>query len=99
VPWCRCSIARSASRCPVSCATAGSTGRSDEDIAARRSADAPFPTVKKLGLWKELSSDEEAAILGLPHTVAALQAGRYLVRDGDQPKSGCLLVSGFACDI
>jgi CRP-like cAMP-binding protein len=56
-----------------------------------------FAMVKKLRLWKELSSDEEAAILGLPHTVAALRAGRYLVRDGDQPKSACLLVSGFAC--
>jgi CRP-like cAMP-binding protein len=53
--------------------------------------------VKKLRLWKDFSRDEEAAILSLPYTMSTLEAGRYLVRDGDRPKSACLLVSGFAC--
>jgi CRP-like cAMP-binding protein len=52
--------------------------------------------VFKLRLWKDLTPEEEKAILALPHRVERLDAGRYVVREGDQPKHSCLLISGFA---
>lgn len=54
------------------------------------------PMVRKLELWQALGKAEKDAILALPHVVRDLDAGQYLVWDGDQPRSTCLLISGFA---
>jgi CRP-like cAMP-binding protein len=54
------------------------------------------PMVTKLRLWKDITPEEERAILALPHRIERMEAARYLVREGDQPKHSCLLISGFA---
>ena len=52
--------------------------------------------VRRLGLHAPLSSDDQAAVLALPHTIRNLEAGQYAVREGDAPTHSCLVVSGFA---
>ena len=52
--------------------------------------------VRRLGRRAELTPEDGEAILALPHTIRTLSAGQYLVWDGDEPRSSCLLVSGFA---
>ena len=55
------------------------------------------PMVRKLNLWAALSRADEARILDLPYQRRQLDAGQYLVWDGDHPQNTCLLMSGFAC--
>jgi CRP-like cAMP-binding protein len=52
--------------------------------------------VRKLSLWTELSPNDRDEIFTLPHQRRHLDAGQYLVWDGDQPQNCCLLLSGFA---
>jgi CRP-like cAMP-binding protein len=54
------------------------------------------PFLKKLQLWRELSDEEQQAVLALPHKVEEVLPSRYLVREGDLPTHSCLLVDGFA---
>jgi CRP-like cAMP-binding protein len=54
------------------------------------------PMVRKLQLWKELEAAELEAILALPHQVSALDAGKYIVREGECTTQSCLLLDGFA---
>ena len=54
------------------------------------------PMLRKLQLWKRLEADEREAVLALPHRVAALESGEYIVREGEAAKQSCLLLSGFA---
>lgn len=54
------------------------------------------PMVRKLSLWCELSAEDSTDILSLPYQQRHLDAGQYLVWDGDQPQHCCLLLSGFA---
>lgn len=54
------------------------------------------PMLAKLRMWRNFDADEEAAVLALPHTLVAIEAGKYIVREGDLPKHSCLVVSGFA---
>jgi CRP-like cAMP-binding protein len=54
------------------------------------------PMVRKLSLWDGFDDADRKAILALPYTVRKLNAGQYLVWDGDSPQSTCLLLSGFA---
>lgn len=54
------------------------------------------PMVRKLSLWGPLSDDDRARILALPFQRRRLDAGQYLVWDGDRPQNTCLLMSGFA---
>jgi CRP-like cAMP-binding protein len=54
------------------------------------------PMVRSLSLREELSPADRAAILALPFTRRRLDAGQYLVWDGDRPQNTCLLLSGFA---
>jgi CRP-like cAMP-binding protein len=54
------------------------------------------PMVRKLGLWGPLSPGDTQKILQLPHQVRHLDAGQYLVWDGDKPQHCCLLMSGYA---
>lgn len=52
--------------------------------------------VRKLCLWTELGKPDCDEILELPYQLRQLEAGQYLVWDGDQPQHTCLLLSGFA---
>src|SRR5215218_1890566 len=54
------------------------------------------PMVRKLSLWSELSPSDADEILALPYQRRHLEAGQYLVWDGDKPQNCCLLISGFA---
>ena len=54
------------------------------------------PMVRKLSLWAEIDEPEREKILKLPYQLRHLQAGQYLVWDGDKPQHTCLLLSGFA---
>jgi len=52
--------------------------------------------VHKLGLWTELSPSDCDEIFTLPYQRRHIEAGQYLVWDGDRPQNCCLLLSGFA---
>jgi CRP-like cAMP-binding protein len=52
--------------------------------------------VRQLSLREELSDADLKAILALPYTLRKMEAGQYLVWDGDKPQHTCLLISGFA---
>jgi CRP-like cAMP-binding protein len=54
------------------------------------------PMVRSLGLREELDRADQAAILALPFSRRKLEAGQYLVWDGDRPQNSCLLLSGYA---
>src|SRR6476660_90142 len=54
------------------------------------------PIVRKLGLREELDRADREAILALPFTRRTLQAGQFLMWDGDRPQNTCLLLSGYA---
>ncbi len=54
------------------------------------------PMVRKLGLWTELGPADRDQIYQLPYLRRQLDAGQYIVWDGDTPQSTCLLLSGFA---
>jgi len=54
------------------------------------------PMARKLQLWQPLTDHDTEAVLALPHTVRALDAGQYIVWDGDKPQHSCLLLDGFA---
>jgi CRP-like cAMP-binding protein len=52
--------------------------------------------VRKLQLWKKFSAAEKASVLELPHEIAKIRAGKYIVRDGEKVEHSCLLLNGFA---
>ena len=54
------------------------------------------PLVRKLSLHTNLSPEDEAAVLALPHTERKLETGQYIVREGDVPTHSCMVVSGLA---
>jgi CRP-like cAMP-binding protein len=54
------------------------------------------PMVRKLSLREELSESDCEAILALPFALRKLDAGQYIVWDGDRPRNSCLLLSGYA---
>lgn len=54
------------------------------------------PMVRKLCLWTELGKPDCDEIYELPYQIRHLEAGQYLVWDGDTPQHTCLLLSGFA---
>ena len=54
------------------------------------------PMLRKLSLWQELSQDDRAALLALPHTLKTLGPSGYIVREGDRAEQSCLLLRGFA---
>lgn len=43
-----------------------------------------------------LSADDRSALLSLPSTLRTVEAGSYLVRDGEPPTTCSVLLSGFA---
>ena len=52
--------------------------------------------VRKLSLWGPIAAHDRAQILALPFQERRLDAGQYLVWDGDQPQHSCVLLSGYA---
>ena len=54
------------------------------------------PLVRKLSVHAPLDCDDRAALLALPKIVRNLEAGQYVVREGDKSTHSCLVVSGFA---
>ena len=54
------------------------------------------PMVRKLMLWKKLSTDEQEAVLLLPYRLARLEPGDYIIKEGALAEQSCLLLSGFA---
>jgi CRP-like cAMP-binding protein len=54
------------------------------------------PMVRRLAVREDLDQVDREAILALPATRRRVQAGQFLVWDGDKPQHTCLLISGFA---
>lgn len=54
------------------------------------------PMVRQLSVREELSDADRDALYALPFSIRKVQAGQYLVWDGDKPQHTCLLISGFA---
>ena len=55
-----------------------------------------LPLLRKLERHGPLSAGDREAVLALPHILKTLDAGSYIVRDGDEPEYCCVLLSGFA---
>ena len=54
------------------------------------------PMLRKLEQSVRLDARDRAAVLALPHTLRVLEAGKYIVREGDPTDTVCLLRTGFA---
>jgi CRP-like cAMP-binding protein len=52
--------------------------------------------LNKLLRWQSINAKDRAAVLALPHTVRRLRPHELVVREEDEPKNTCLLLSGFA---
>lgn len=52
--------------------------------------------IRKLSTHALLSPEERDAVLGLSHACRTMEAGTYLVREGDPPSRCGVLASGFA---
>jgi CRP-like cAMP-binding protein len=54
------------------------------------------PALRKLEKRVKLSDEDRLAFLGMPFSLRELHAGSYIVRERDQIKNCCILLSGFA---
>jgi CRP-like cAMP-binding protein len=54
------------------------------------------PMVRKLQQWRALSAEDQDALRALPFRVISLRPHEYVVRECDQPRTSCLMLSGFA---
>ena len=54
------------------------------------------PMVHKLQYWRVLAPDDQAALMALPYRLVTLRPQEYVVREGDRPRTSCLILSGFA---
>jgi CRP-like cAMP-binding protein len=52
--------------------------------------------LEQLELLAAFADEDRRAVLTLPHRVKRIDAGSYLVREGDLPKQCAVLVEGFA---
>src|SRR5947209_2517637 len=52
--------------------------------------------LRQLEVYKDLPAEDRDLVIGLPYRLRSLDAGSYLVREGDLPASCCVLVSGYA---
>src|SRR4249919_2342415 len=52
--------------------------------------------VQQLDLHARLPADDRQAVFDLPHRLRHLDLGSYLIREGDQPQTACVLVTGYA---
>lgn len=51
--------------------------------------------LRRLRSRASISSDEGEALLALPHRLSLLDAGAYIVREGDRAEKCCALLGGF----
>jgi len=58
--------------------------------------DALEPLVRKLMLHHPLGEADQRAVLNLPHRIKRMEALAHAVREGDQPVSCAVLLSGYA---
>jgi CRP-like cAMP-binding protein len=59
-------------------------------------SDSPLaPMLRKLEYSAPLSSEDQEAVLALPHVLRTIEPHGYIVREGGKPTSACLLRSGF----
>jgi len=62
-----------------------------------RSQDHPLGNLmRQLELYSKLPDEDRRLVLNLPHRLRRLDAGSYLVREGDKPTQCMVLVDGFA---
>lgn len=54
------------------------------------------PALRKLEKRVNISAEDRAAFHGLPFSIRDASSGSYIVRERDQIKSCCILLSGFA---
>jgi CRP-like cAMP-binding protein len=54
------------------------------------------PLVDKLAYRQELTGEDRAALLSLPHTIKTLEANHYIVREFDRATHSCVMLSGFS---
>ena len=54
------------------------------------------PALAKLARHHSFSAAEAEAFLSLPHEVASVRPGKFLVREGEAPTKCCALLSGWA---
>jgi CRP-like cAMP-binding protein len=54
------------------------------------------PLVDKLAYRQQLTEEDRAALLGLPHTIKTLEANHYIVREFDRATHSCVMLSGFS---
>lgn len=59
-------------------------------------SDKLMPLVRKLAIRSSLEPADAEALFGLPHRLALLDPGVYIVREGDIVDSCALLLSGYA---
>ena len=52
--------------------------------------------VRDISACVQLDETDRRAVLDLPHRIRMMDAGSYLIREGDQPQHCCLLIDGFA---
>ena len=52
--------------------------------------------VRKLQQWRPLDAADQDALRALPYRLIKLRPQEYIVREGDQPRGSCLMVSGFS---
>ena len=55
-----------------------------------------YPLLQRLERWKLLAAEDRDAILSLSAVERRIEAGHFIVREGDEPRKTCLLLSGFA---
>ena len=52
--------------------------------------------VRKLSLWMPLSDEDREVLRSLPFQYRSLDAGQYLVWDGDRPTNSAVILSGYS---
>lgn len=52
--------------------------------------------IQQLELHSRLNADDRQAVFDLPHRLRHFDPGSYLIREGDQPQTACVLVTGYA---
>lgn len=55
-----------------------------------------MPLLRDIESRAQLSSRDREAVLALPFRLRTLDAGAYVIREGDQPEHCCVLIDGYA---
>ena len=54
------------------------------------------PMLDRLLNWMPLSPRDQEALLNLPHSVKAMEAHQYIVRERDRPTHSCVMLRGYS---